>query len=130
MSLAEAGPDDHVFLVDVTTGTVVFGDGRHGRRPPDGAAITTTYRTGNGAVTQQFAGAKRPHYFDGQLLTAADFSQEQEYHLGQRRLHNRMLHGAGVVSGLRVSAGETSSAPAIVVEAGFALVFRLDAKSS
>ena len=120
-SLADAGPDDHVFLVDVTTGMVVFGDGRHGKRPPVGAEITTTYRTGNGAVMEQFAGAKRPHYFDGQLLNPADLNREQEYHLGQRRLHNRMLHGTGVVSGLDVSAAGRSSPRAIAIEPGLAL---------
>ena len=121
MSLDDTGPDDQVFLIDVTTGDVVFGDGRHGRRPPAGATITETYRAGNGEVTEQFAGVKRPHYYDGQLLTAADFNQEQSYHVQQRRLHNRMLHGVGVVSGLRVIAADTSSPPVIVVEAGLAL---------
>jgi hypothetical protein len=100
---------------------IVFGDGRHGRRPPAGATITATYRTVNGDVAEQFAGVKRPQYFDGQRLTAAHFNEEQEYHLRQRRLHNQMLHGAGVVSGLRVIAADTSPPPAIVVEAGFAL---------
>lgn len=120
-SLDETGPDDQAFLIDVTTGAVVFGDGRHGRRPPAGATITATYRAGNGEVTEQFAGVKRPQFYNGQRLTAADFKQEQEYHLRQRRLHNRMFHGAGVVSGLRVTAADTSSPPAIVVEAGLAL---------
>ena len=120
MSLEEAGPDDQVFLIDVTTGAVVFGDGSHGRRPPAGATISETYRAGNGEVTEQFAGVKRLHYYDGQRLTAADFKQEQEYHLQQRRLHNRMLHGTGVVSGLRVTA-DTSRPSVIVVEVGLAL---------
>ena len=119
-SLDEAGPDDEAFLIDVTTGVVVFGDGRHGRRPPAGAAITETYRAGSGEVTEQFAGAKRVHYYNGQRLTAADFNQEQDYHLQKRRLHNKMLHGTGVVSGLRVTV-ETSCPPVIVVEAGLAL---------
>ena len=99
----------------------MFGDGRHGRRPPAGATITATYRTGNGEITEQFAGVKRPQFYNGQLLTAADFKQEQEYHLQQHRLHNRMLHGAGVVSGLGVTAADTSSQPVIVVEPGLAL---------
>ena len=43
----------------------------------------------------------RVNFFDGQMLTAADFAAEQEYHRGMRYLHNR-LHGHGTVSGLEV----------------------------
>ncbi len=38
--LESAGPDDRVFLVDYTRGCVQFGDGRHGRIPPEGAEET------------------------------------------------------------------------------------------
>jgi hypothetical protein len=62
---------------------------------------------------------ERVRFFDGQLLTAADFEAEQKYHLEKRRLHNRMLHGFGVVDGLRVSvAGGTDAT--VVVSPGFA----------
>jgi hypothetical protein len=44
----------------------------------------------------------RVSYFDGQLLSAADFRTEQDYHRGMRYLHNRLLHGYGVVDGLDV----------------------------
>jgi hypothetical protein len=44
----------------------------------------------------------RVSYFDGQLLSAADFRTEQDYHRGMRYLHNRLLHGSGVVDGLDV----------------------------
>jgi hypothetical protein len=64
------------------------------------------------------AGAERPRYFAGKLLTAEDFELEQAYHIGRRRLLNRMLHGAGVVSGLTVGEG---SAGTVTVEPGFAL---------
>ena len=46
---------------------------------------------------------KRLRFFDGQLLTAKDFQAEQEYHIELRRLHNRLLHGIGIVKGLVVS---------------------------
>ena len=46
---------------------------------------------------------KRVHYFVGQLLTAADFSAEQEYFLERLRRHNRCCHGWGVVCGLDLS---------------------------
>jgi len=45
----------------------------------------------------------RTNFFSGQLLTAEDFKREQDYHRDKGRLRNRLLLGAGVVSGLRVS---------------------------
>ena len=36
---------------------------------------------------------KRVWYFQGQLLSAADFETEQSYLRAKRRLHNRWLHG-------------------------------------
>jgi hypothetical protein len=68
---------------------------------------------------EQFTGDKRVRYFDGQLLSARDFRDEQQYLLDMRRLHNRLLHGSGIVSGLRVTTG--SSSDAIVVDPGLAL---------
>jgi hypothetical protein len=57
-------------------------------------------------VTDQLLSSDGPptrvSYFDGQLLTAADFRTEQDYHRGMRYLHNRLLHGWGVVDGLDV----------------------------
>jgi hypothetical protein len=43
----------------------------------------------------------RPRYFAGQLLTEADLRTEQAYRIAKDRLHNRMLHGTGVVCGLQ-----------------------------
>ena len=60
---------------------------------------------------------KRPHFFDGKLLTAADLNGEQQYHREKSKLHNRSLHGFGIVSGLKVSV----DAGQIVVEPGLAL---------
>lgn len=59
----------------------------------------------------------RPNYFNGQLLTAEDFSVEQEYFIEKQRRHNRYLHGWGVVSGFIVSVHDA----AIVVEPGIAI---------
>ena len=47
-------------------------------------------------------GFTRPRYFTGQMLTANDFQQEQEYHNGKRRLLNRCLFGARVACGLGI----------------------------
>lgn len=62
---------------------------------------------------------KRLHYFDHQFLRAADFTDEQEYHLGRRRLHNRALHTWGIAEGLDVSF-DTGSA-AVTVQQGTAV---------
>ena len=42
--LESAGAGDRAFSVDYASGAVVFGDGRHGRIPPDGAAETIMVR--------------------------------------------------------------------------------------
>ncbi len=64
---------------------------------------------------------KRVKYFNGQLLSAADFQAEQDYHRAKQRLHNRVLHGAGVVEGLKVSVGKGGDAGSVVVTPGSAL---------
>lgn len=58
-----SGPGDAVYVVDRGadgSATVRFGDGRHGRRPPDGAHVSATYRAGAGrpraAVTVRWPG--------------------------------------------------------------------------
>ncbi len=60
---------------------------------------------------------QRVHYFTGQILTAADFQAEQDYHLGRWRRHNRWCHGWGVVLGLDVTVENRQ----VVVTAGMAL---------
>lgn len=49
-SLSGAGPEDNVFVVDRSTGQVVFGDGTHGRLPSVNAVVTVSYRDGGGAA--------------------------------------------------------------------------------
>jgi len=46
---------------------------------------------------------ERPRFYDGRLLTAADLEDEQDYFREKIRLHNRLSHGWGVVTGLKVS---------------------------
>lgn len=50
-----------------------------------------------------FPPTKRLNYFDHQFLRVDDFSDEQAYHLGMRRAHNRLLHSPGVAQGLAVA---------------------------
>jgi hypothetical protein len=45
---------------------------------------------------------KRNNYFYGKLLTVSDFQVEQQYYVNKFRLINRLIHGAGVVCGLKV----------------------------
>ena len=46
---------------------------------------------------------ERPRYFPRQLITPDDLTLEQDYFRDKFRLHNRMLHGWGVVCGAIVS---------------------------
>ena len=63
---------------------------------------------------------KRTNYFHGMLMTERDFREEQIYHIERRKLLNRMLHGWGVVCGLKVKTTNPPS-PNILVEGGLAL---------
>jgi len=60
---------------------------------------------------------KRPRYFAGKLVTPADLELEQQYVREKSKLHNRALHGFGIVFGLKV----TVDAGQILVEPGLAL---------
>lgn len=66
---------------------------------------------------------KRNAYFDGKLLTARDFTDEQDYGRGLRRLHNSLLHGTGTVCGLKIIQHPSPSCrnEYVVVEPGMAL---------
>lgn len=49
-SLAEAGADDKVYALNLEDGTLVFGDGVHGKTPPKGADVTVSYHSGGGTA--------------------------------------------------------------------------------
>jgi hypothetical protein len=61
---------------------------------------------------------EKNNYFYGKLLTVRDFKSEQDYYTNKAQMVNRMLYGAGVVSGLKVSMidGQTLS-----IESGLAI---------
>jgi len=63
---------------------------------------------------------KRVNYFAGKMLTPEDFRTEQQYFKDRMKLHNRFLHGYGIVSGLGVSIS-AKSPEAIVVSPGYAI---------
>jgi hypothetical protein len=48
-------------------------------------------------------GFRRNNFFSGRLLTAVDLQLEQTYFREKQRLHNRAVHGFGIVSGLEAS---------------------------
>ena len=62
---------------------------------------------------------ERTRYFSGQLLTEADLNNEQSYWLAKSRLHNRFLHGWGVVCGMHVVCGECDGW--VTVKPGYAI---------
>jgi hypothetical protein len=66
---------------------------------------------------------ERQRYFTGKYMTARDFSDEQTYFLSHHRLHNRLLHGWGIVCGLRVVPHPRQECQDrwVVVRAGIAL---------
>jgi len=71
-----------------------------------------------------FGGLLRPRYFEGRLLTAADFQEEQDYFREKSRRANRCLVGSGILSGLTVTVEPDSAgteAPVVVVDPGCAI---------
>jgi hypothetical protein len=66
----------------------------------------------------QFRQFDRPRFFAGRLLSADDMQAEQDYLRGKSRLHNRGLHGWGIVSGLGVSIDQGTT---LLVSPGLAL---------
>jgi hypothetical protein len=61
----------------------------------------------------------RPRYFAGQLLSESELNSEQAYFLAKNRLHNRYLHGWGVVCGLEVVCHECEGW--VTVRPGYAI---------
>lgn len=51
---------------------------------------------------KQYYSCERNNYFFGKLMTVRDFESEQIYMNSKRRLGNKMMGGAGIVSGLDV----------------------------
>lgn len=61
----------------------------------------------------------RPRFFAGQLLTDTDLGALTSYLVDKQRLHNRYLHGPGVVCGLQVECD--GCGPGVLVRPGYAL---------
>ena len=61
----------------------------------------------------------RPRFFAGQVLTADDLNRLDAYIRAKHRLHNRQLHGWGVVNGLEVTCNPCGDG--VMVGCGYAL---------
>jgi hypothetical protein len=61
---------------------------------------------------------KRLRYLTGQLLSAGELQLEQQFFIEKQKLHNRALHGFGIVSGLKVTtnAGQITVAPGMAID--------------
>jgi hypothetical protein len=68
------------------------------------------------------SGRRRPFYFDGRFLTAADLTADQQY-VRSRQSDLAQAVGAGVVRGLRVGLGTQagSNSPTLVIEPGIGI---------
>jgi hypothetical protein len=66
---------------------------------------------------------ERNRYFTGKFMTARDFRDEQDYIRGRQHLHNRMMHGWGIVSGLEVipNPNKDCQSTTVKVRSGMAL---------
>ena len=80
---------------------------------------------GRTTVSSETCWIERPRYFPGQLLTDADLTSELNYVIEKNKLHNRYLHGWGVVCGLKVKCAPCctghGSNGKVVVESGYAI---------
>jgi hypothetical protein len=72
-------------------------------------------------ATRPLDPAKRVRYSTGLVLGVDEFTQEQTYHSARHRLLNRLLHGYGTVSGLKVMGRQTGPRHDVVVSAGVAV---------
>ena len=75
-------------------------------------------------MSENVQGFKRINFFKGFLTTEKDWNDAERYHIDKRRLHNKMMHSAGIVYGfsgdLRVTArarGDLS----VEVQTGYAI---------
>lgn len=86
------------------------------------ALATTTTRTPTVTRCPVCGGLEclcRPRFFAGQLLTDEDLNRLEHYIIGKNKLHNRYLHGWGVVCGLEVSCNPCKGF--VNVKSGYAL---------
>jgi len=71
------------------------------------------------AASCDLASPSRPRFFAGQVLSDLDLISLERYIIGKDQLHNRYLHGLGVVCGLEITRDDCSDN--LIVECGYAL---------
>lgn len=75
-------------------------------------------------MSENVQGFKRINFFKGFLTTEKDWNDAERYHIDKRRLHNKMMHSAGIVYGfagdLRVSARSRGDL-SVEVQPGYAI---------
>jgi len=100
------------------------------RYPGSGAGANGTEReqeqpmdAGHGATRCADIVLERNRYFTGKFMAARDFRDEQDYFLSRHRLHNRLLHGWGIVCGLTVDRhwDERCADRQVIVKKGIAI---------
>jgi hypothetical protein len=78
------------------------------------AGVTTGSATGAGTGTNE-----RTRFYPRQIVQAPDLTQDQTYFREKLRRHNRLMHGWGIVCGVRVRLGDKPGT--VVVEPGYVL---------
>jgi len=72
-------------------------------------------------MAEQDEAEPRVRYFDGQLLTVSELTDEQAFHRSRQERHARLLHAPGIARGLEVTAipsqKEVTVAPGVAVDA-------------
>jgi hypothetical protein len=75
-------------------------------------------------MSENVQGFKRINFFKGFLTTEKDWNDAERYHIDKRRLHNKMMHSAGIVYGfagdLRVTARSRGDL-SVEVQPGYAI---------
>lgn len=75
-------------------------------------------------MSENVQGFKRINFFKGFLTTEKDWNDAERYHIDKRRLHNKMMHSAGIVYGfsgdLRVTARSRGDL-SVEVQTGYAI---------
>lgn len=102
-------------LVKMTTSSCGCGGGSAGGGCGCGGTACTV--SGDGCMEGPL---QRPLFFSGQLLTEEDLQQLSDYAVTKFRLHNRFLHGSGVVCGLMVTCNPCGGGK-VTVQPGTAL---------
>jgi hypothetical protein len=91
-----------------------------------GTAMTSRGSAGTGhpagctcSACQGLTSLVRPRFFAGQVLTEVDLMELERYAMTAHRMHNRFLHGPGVVCGLDLLC--EACGDGVVVNPGYAL---------